>query len=101
MTPTLHYLTLSDPHELARPRHLSYLEWGDPGNPSIVVCSHGLARNARDFDTLAQALSPRFRILCPDMAGRGKSDWLVNKSDYTYALYVNDTLALLDYLKIE
>jgi pimeloyl-ACP methyl ester carboxylesterase len=95
----LHYLTLTDPHEPARPRHLAYLEWGDPANPRVAVCAHGLSRNARDFDALAQALSTRFRVICPDMAGRGKSSWLVNKSDYTYSLYVSDSLTLLDTIK--
>jgi len=98
--PELYYLTLSDPYELARPRHLAYLEWGDKNNPNVVVCSHGLSRNAHDFDLLAEALSNRFRVICVDMAGRGKSDWLVSKSGYTYALYVADSLALLDHLKI-
>jgi pimeloyl-ACP methyl ester carboxylesterase len=101
LPPSYQYITLSDPHELARPRHLAYLEWGDPKNPNTVVCVHGLSRNARDFDYLAQALSPRFRVICPDMPGRGRSDWLVSKSDYTYTLYLSDMLALLGHLKIE
>lgn len=101
MLPALHYLTLTDPHEPARPRHLAYLEWGDANNPKVAVCSHGLSRNARDFDFLAQALLAKgFRVICPDMAGRGKSDWLSEKSDYTYSLYISDSLALLDTLKL-
>lgn len=98
--PELHYLTLIDPSEHARPRHLAYWEWGNPANPRAAVCVHGLTRNGRDFDVLAQALSTRFRVICPDMAGRGKSDWLVNKADYNYPLYLADSLALLSHLKL-
>ncbi len=101
MTPELYYLTLSDPYEPARPRHLAYWQWGDPANPRTVVCVHGLSRNGRDFDYIAQALSKQFRVICPDMAGRGKSSWLVRKSDYTYPLYMSDSLALLDQLKLD
>jgi pimeloyl-ACP methyl ester carboxylesterase len=98
MTPTLNYLTLADPSEPARPRHVAYWQWGNPNNPRAAICSHGLSRNARDFDMLAQTLAPHFRVVCPDMAGRGKSDWLSNKSDYNYPLYINDSLMLLDQL---
>ena len=101
VTPALHYLTLSDPFEPARPRHLAHYEWGDAANPHVAICAHGLSRNGRDFDHLAKALSPHFRVLCPDMAGRGKSDWLVNKADYSYSLYTSDCLALLHQLKLE
>ena len=56
---------------------------------------HGLTRNGRDFDFLAQALSRDFRIVCPDVAGRGRSDWLESKQDYSYAQYMADMTALL------
>ncbi len=97
---SLHTIALADPAEPARPRHLAYWQWGDAGNPDVVVCVHGLSRNGRDFDTLAQALSSRFRVICPDMAGRGKSDWLTNKMDYTYGLYAADCFALLHALAL-
>lgn len=99
--PRLNYLTLTDPYETGRPRHLAFWEWGDVANPRVLVCSHGLSRNGRDFDAVAQALSSDFRVICPDMAGRGKSDWLTNKADYTYSLYMSDSLTLLDELKLE
>ena len=47
-----------------------FWEWGDPANPRVVVCVHGLTRTGRDFDTLAQALAPHFRVLCPDVQER-------------------------------
>jgi pimeloyl-ACP methyl ester carboxylesterase len=56
---------------------------------------HGLTRNGRDFDALAQALAPSFRVLCPDIVGRGLSDWLPNKQDYGYPLYLSDMTALI------
>lgn len=65
-------------------------EWGDPGHPHVVVCVHGLTRNSRDFDVLAQRLSERCRVVCPDVAGRGLSDRLANKADYGYPLYLSD-----------
>lgn len=101
MTPSLQYITLWDPHETARPRHVAYWQWGADDNPDVVVCVHGLTRNGRDFDYLAEKLSARYRVICPDMAGRGKSDWLVKKSDYSYGLYTTDSLAILDQLGLK
>lgn len=71
-----------------------YTDWGDPANPRIVICVHGLTRNCRDFDLLARALEPDFRVVCPDIAGRGKSDWLYAKEDYGYPQYMADMTAL-------
>jgi len=81
--------------------HMAYTEWGDPQNPKVVVCVHGLTRNGRDFDFLAQALAEDFRVICPDVVGRGKSDWLINKSDYGFPLYVADMITLLARLDVE
>ena len=53
---------------------MAYLEWGDPRNRDVLVCVHGLTRCARDFDALAAAMSDRYRVICPDVAGRGDSD---------------------------
>jgi len=72
-----------------------YTDWGDPASDRIVVCVHGLSRNCRDFDFLAQALAADFRVVCPDVAGRGRSDWLHVKSDYAYPQYMADMTALL------
>jgi pimeloyl-ACP methyl ester carboxylesterase len=74
---------------------MAYYEWGNPDNNEVVVCVHGLSRNGRDFDVLAQALAPHYRVICPDIAGRGKSSWLENKADYSYATYLADMSALL------
>jgi pimeloyl-ACP methyl ester carboxylesterase len=74
---------------------MHYVEWGDPEAQRIVICVHGLSRNGRDFDLLAQALLPDFRVVCPDIAGRGKSDWLHAKEDYGYPQYCADMTVLI------
>ena len=62
---------------------MQYVEWGDPAAERVVICVHGLTRNGRDFDTFARAL-PEFRVVCPDVVGRGGSDWLPTPEDYGY-----------------
>ena len=74
---------------------IAYTEWGQAGTPRVVMCVHGLARNSRDFDYLAAALAPECRVVCMDVAGRGESDWLENKSEYTFATYQRDAAAML------
>lgn len=74
---------------------MAYTEWGDPDNPRVLVCVHGLTRNGRDFDFLAQALARHCRVVCPDVAGRGRSDWLKASADYVLPVYVNDMITLL------
>jgi pimeloyl-ACP methyl ester carboxylesterase len=66
---------------------LAYVEFGNPAAPA-VLCVHGLTRNGRDFDPLAEALSTRFHVICPDLPGRGKSDWLPDSALYQPATYV-------------
>ncbi len=72
-----------------------YTEWGDPANPKVLICVHGLTRTGRDFDFLAAALEHEYRVICPDVVGRGQSDWLDDKSDYTYPLYLSDLATLI------
>jgi pimeloyl-ACP methyl ester carboxylesterase len=59
-----------------------------------LICVHGLTRNGRDFDRLAAALSERYRVICPDVAGRGRSDWLP-AAEYTYPQYLADMTVLI------
>ncbi len=68
---------------------------GDAANTNVMLCVHGLTRRGRDFDFLAQALERDYRVLCPDMPGRGKSDWLNDKNDYDYLTYVAAAAALI------
>jgi pimeloyl-ACP methyl ester carboxylesterase len=74
---------------------MAYWEWGDPGNPQVVVCVHGLTRQGRDFDALARDLCGEVRVVCPDVAGRGRSDWLDDPAAYALPTYVADMVTLL------
>ena len=74
---------------------LNYYEWGDPANSKVAICVHGLTRNGRDFDDIARALSGEYRVLCPDVPGRGKSEWLTHKEDYAYPVYCAGMAALI------
>lgn len=80
---------------------VAYVEWGHADNPKVLVCVHGLTRNGRDFDFLAQALEADYRVICPDIVGRGKSDWLANKSMYVLPQYCADMVTLLAWLNVE
>ena len=88
----------------ASPRGLhriAYLEWGDPKNQRVLVCVHGLTRCARDFDRLAAALSEHYRVVCPDVAGRGDSEWLADPMLYQIPQYVSDMVTLIARLDVE
>lgn len=74
---------------------VAYKEWGDPQNPSVLVCVHGVTRVSDDFDRLAQELSQHYRVVCPDIAGRGRSDWLNDPQYYQIPQYVSDMVTLL------
>ncbi|ALG67925.1 alpha/beta fold hydrolase [Beggiatoa leptomitoformis] len=80
---------------------MAYHEWGDTQNPKVLVCVHGLTRNGRDFDEIAEKLSVHYRVLCPDVVGRGDSEWLTQPEHYTYPQYVMDMLCLLQTLEIK
>ena len=81
-----------DPHGF---HWMRYVEWGDAKNPRKLICVHGLTRNGRDFDTLAESLSDAYHVVCPDIAGRGRSDWLRDATDYNYPVYCTDLAALM------
>jgi pimeloyl-ACP methyl ester carboxylesterase len=77
-----------------------YSEWGERHNPEVLVCVHGLARNGRDFDELARSLAARYRVVCPDVAGRGRSDWLADPVEYGILQYVSDMMVLVARLDV-
>ena len=85
------------------PHRMAYWQWGDPQASHTVVCVHGLSRQGRDFDVLAQALVDRsktpLRVVCPDVVGRGKSDFLTDPQGYQLPTYVADMLQLVAQLK--
>jgi pimeloyl-ACP methyl ester carboxylesterase len=80
---------------------MAYLEWGDAANPRVLICVHGLTRCARDFDFLAGELCGDYRVVCPDVPGRGDSDWLNNPMDYVAPTYVNAMVALIARLGVD
>ncbi|UUZ63882.1 alpha/beta hydrolase [Polaromonas sp. P1(28)-13] len=106
--PTLNYLSCPDATGSHR---MAYWQWGNPDSSHVVVCVHGLSRQGRDFDVLAQALCDRaaqgpdghggakgIRVVCPDVVGRGESDWLKDPMGYDIPSYAADMLALLAHL---
>jgi len=74
---------------------MAYWQWGDAANPKVLVCVHGLTRQGRDFDTLARAMADEYRVVCPDVVGRGRSDWLADPMGYSIPGYVADMVCLL------
>ena len=99
--PALHHVDCPDP---AGGHRMAYWQWGG-GSAHLVVCVHGLTRQGRDFDALAQALVARaggqLRVVCPDVVGRGQSDWLRDPAGYQLPTYAADMLALLAQLHAE
>lgn len=91
------------PHPEGQHR-MAYWSWGDPTATQVVLCVHGLTRQGRDFDRLAQALVARsarpLRVVCPDVAGRGQSEWLPAGAMYQIPQYVSDMLALMGQLHL-
>ncbi|MDO8450058.1 MAG: alpha/beta hydrolase [Rhodoferax sp.] len=98
--PTLNYVLCPD---AAGGHRMAYWEWGNPQSTHVVVCVHGLSRQGRDFDVLARALCARagdtIRVVCPDVVGRGQSDWLKDPMGYQIPNYAADMLVLLAQLK--
>lgn len=82
------------------PCRIAFTEWGDANNPDVVLCVHGLTRNARDFDALARALSASHRVISLDVPGRGDSDWFDNPEDYTYPTYISLILDFISKLEV-
>ena len=74
---------------------VAYTDWGKPNEAPAVVCVHGLSRNGRDFDYLAASLQGERRVVCPDIVGRGRSDWLADKQLYSFLTYCSDMTSLL------
>jgi pimeloyl-ACP methyl ester carboxylesterase len=90
--PRLQHVSCLDGRGLHR---MAYWEWGDASNPALLVCLHGLTRQGRDFDTLARSMIDRYRVVCPDVVGRGRSDRLEDPMGYGFPQYVADMVTLL------
>jgi pimeloyl-ACP methyl ester carboxylesterase len=97
--PSLNYVNCPD---ASGGHRMAYWQWGNPESAHLVVCVHGLSRQGRDFDVLARALCDRaaslpdgVRVVCPDVVGRGESDWLKDPMGYQVPVYAADMLAML------
>ncbi len=90
------FLSLS-PHGFHR---IVYHQWGDEHAQRTLLCVHGLTRNGRDFDQLAQSLADQYRVVCPDMPGRGLSEWLTDPQDYSFPTYLTALCALIARLEV-
>ena len=80
---------------------MAYKEWGDRHNPRVLVCVHGLTRLSDDFDHLAEVMSKTHRVICPDIVGRGRSDWLRDSRFYGIPQYISDMLTLIARLDVD
>ncbi|MDM0112508.1 alpha/beta hydrolase [Variovorax sp. J22R133] len=100
--PTLHFVACADAQGGHR---MAYWQWGDAQADHVVLCVHGLTRQGRDFDELARAIlakaDGKVRVVCPDVVGRGHSDWLKDPQAYGVPTYAGDMLALLAQLNAE
>lgn len=102
LEPQLHYLDCHQ--EKNSTRRMAYWEWNETGNAHhthVIICVHGLTRQGRDFDALARDLCSHARVICPDIAGRGYSDWLADPMHYAVPQYALDMVALLARLQQE
>jgi pimeloyl-ACP methyl ester carboxylesterase len=80
---------------------MAYTEWGARDNPRVLICVHGLTRNGRDFDALAEAMSGHYRVICPDVVGRGQSGRLRDPAGYAIPQYVADMVTLIARLNVD
>jgi len=76
---------------------LAFVDWGVRKRGRVVVCAHGITRQGRDFDALARSLSADFQTIQIDVAGRGRSGWLPDKTAYTFETYLRHVHGLMDY----
>jgi pimeloyl-ACP methyl ester carboxylesterase len=77
------------------PHRVAYTLWGERRTQPPVICVHGLVRNGRDFDRLAETLQEDTDVYCPDVVGRGQSDWLKDPAHYAYPQYVADMMTMI------
>ena len=96
--PRLHSVQCLSPSGL---HSMGYTEWGAADNRRVLICVHGLTRLGRDFDRLARAMAPEYRVVCPDVVGRGRSDYLRDPMHYIMPQYVADMVTLIARLNVE
>ena len=78
---------------------MAWWSWGDAQAEQVLVCVHGLTRQGRDFDRLARAMversGGRLQVICPDVVGRGRSEWVSDSALYQPPQYAADLMLLL------
>jgi pimeloyl-ACP methyl ester carboxylesterase len=98
--PTLNFVNCPDADGQHR---MAFWQWGETSSDHVIICAHGLSRQGRDFDVLAQALCDaapgKVRVVCPDVVGRGKSDRLKDPLGYQIPQYAADMVALINQLQ--
>lgn len=99
LLPKLRFFDAPNPHGVPGTHRIAFYEWGSPYAPPIL-CVHGLTRNGRDFDFLARSLASEYRIIAIDIAGRGKSAQMKELIWYENGVYMQDVLALADWLNL-
>lgn len=98
--PELHFVDCPGASRSGAATHrMAYWAWGNPDSAQVIVCVHGLSRQGRDFDTLARALADKAYVVCPDVVGRGQSDWLADPKGYQVFTYACDMAALMQQLR--
>ena len=80
---------------------LHYREYAGPDDRPAILCLPGLTRNARDFHHLAQRLGGQWRVICPDLRGRGDSGYAKDSASYNPLQYVADIGGLLEQARID
>ena len=80
---------------------LHYCDYDGPADRPPILCLHGLTRNARDFESLAELYGGDWRVIAPDFRGRAMSDKDPDPANYTPLTYANDIIQLLEELAID
>lgn len=105
LQPQLQFLPVGGPAgRYGGARRMAYWDWPCAAGSNcsqVVICVHGLSRQGRDFDVLAQALAPRSRVIAVDVAGRGRSDWLADPMAYQVGTYAADLVGLMSHVRTE
>ncbi|RYX91267.1 MAG: alpha/beta hydrolase [Comamonadaceae bacterium] len=87
-------------YEICAGREIHYTQWGSQ-HGNTVMAWHGLARTGRDMDELAEHLSTRYRVICPDAPGRGLSQWSTDpRNEYQLSFYARVAAELMDKLQV-
>lgn len=79
---------------------LHYRDYAGRDDRPPILCLPGLTRNARDFAELAERLKGEWRVICPELRGRGESAYAKDPMTYVPLIYLQDIEALIAELKL-